>query len=322
VDISQFRDLCARIRRAVGAAVIGKDRVIDELLMGVLSDGHVLIEDVPGLAKTLLANSLARAVDLTFRRIQFTPDLLPADIIGGNVFNQRERTFDFVPGPVFANLLLADEVNRATPKTQSALLEAMQERQITVDGKRYPLEPPFLVVATQNPIELEGTYPLPEAQLDRFIMRISVGYPEAEDELAILLRREERKADAVEIPRAATREEFMALQRHLEDVYVAPDVARYMVEIVRRTRRDPAVQVGASPRGSLALFKLSRAAAALDGRDFVTPEDVKRIAVIALAHRIILTAEQWAHGGRESAVVQAILDDVPTPSAEAARRKG
>jgi MoxR-like ATPase len=213
-------------------------------------------------------------------------------------------------------------VNRATPKTQSALLEAMQERQITVDGKRYPLEPPFLVVATQNPIELEGTYALPEAQLDRFIMRISVGYPEADDELAILLRREERRVDAVEIERAATREEFLALQRHLEDVYVAPDIARYMVDIVRWTRRDPAVQVGASPRGSLALLKLSRAAAALDGREFVTPEDVKRIAAIALSHRIILTAEQWAHGGKESAVVEAALENVPTPSAEAARRKG
>jgi MoxR-like ATPase len=260
-------------------------------------------------------------VDLSFKRIQFTPDLLPADIIGGSVFNPRERTFDFVPGPVFANLLLADEINRATPKTQSALLEAMQERQVTVDGKRYPLEPPFLVVATQNPIELEGTYPLPEAQLDRFIMRISVGYPEAEDELQILLRREERKVDAVSIAPCVDRVQLQAMQRHLEGIYVGRDTAAYMVEIVRRTRRDAAVQIGASPRGTLALFKLSRASAALDGRDFVTPEDIKRVAVMALAHRIILTAEQWAHGGRETAVVQGILGEVPTPSAEDARGK-
>jgi len=320
MDTTEFLERCARIRREVARAIVGKDAAIDALLMGTLADGHVLIEDYPGLAKTLMANSFARAVDLSFRRIQFTPDLLPGDVVGGNVFNPRERSFDFVRGPVFCHLLLADEINRATPKTQSALLEAMQERQVTVDGKRYELERPFLVVATQNPIEFEGTYPLPEAQLDRFLMRISIGYPSAEDELAILRRREERKADEVAISPVVRREELLEMQRHLEDVYSGPDVSRYMVAIAERTRRDAAVQVGVSPRGTMALFKLARAAAALEGRDFVTPEDVKRVAEMALAHRIILTAEQWASGGRESAVIQAVLDEVPTPAALEPRR--
>ena len=320
MEANEFRAHCDLIRRAVATAIVGKNEVIDHLLMGVLADGHVLIEDYPGLAKTLLASSFARAVDLGFRRIQFTPDLLPADIVGGSIFNPKERSFDFAPGPVFTNLLLADEINRATPKTQSALLEAMQERQVTIDGRRYPIERPFLVVATQNPIELEGTYPLPEAQLDRFLMRISVGYPRAEDELEILMRREERREDEVGIAVTVTKADLLSMQRRLEEVYVGRDIAKYMVDIARATRHDPAVQVGASPRGTLALFKLARASAALDGRDFVTPEDVKRVAVMALAHRIILTPEQWARGGRESTVVQGVLDQVATPAAEAGRR--
>jgi MoxR-like ATPase len=293
--------------------IVGKDHVLKQMLMGILTDGHILIEDYPGLAKTLMAHSFAQVMDIQFSRIQFTPDLLPADITGSNIFNQKTTQFEFLRGPLFANLVLADEINRATPKTQSALLEAMQEKQITVEGKRFPLEPPFIVIATQNPIEFEGTYPLPEAQLDRFIMKIGIGYPSPAEEMEILDKRRERKSDVSVLRSVVDGSTLGEMQKCLEEIYVGPEVGRYMVELVQATRSNYQVQVGASPRGSLSLFKLSRANAALEGRDFVTPEDVKDVCPIALPHRIILKPEFWVRGIKETGVIDEILDKVPTP---------
>ncbi|MGQ9629954.1 MAG: AAA family ATPase [bacterium] len=316
MEIGRLSELCREIVGTVGRAIVGKDKVLSQVLMGILADGHILIEDYPGLAKTMMAQSFAQVMDIRFTRIQFTPDLLPGDITGSYIYNQRESRFEFRPGPIFSNLVLADEINRATPKTQSALLEAMQERQVTVEGERFPLSPPFIVIATQNPIEFEGTYPLPEAQLDRFIMRMSIGYPTEEDELEILMRRQRRRSDVVELPKVIDGAKLIEMQRAVEEIYVGEDMGRYIVEIARETRRDPKVQVGASPRGMLALFKLSRTAAALERRDFVTPEDVKSVARIALSHRIILKPEFWVRGVTESSVIEDILNRVPTPKAE------
>jgi MoxR-like ATPase len=276
----------------------------------------VLVEDFPGLAKTLAARSLARATSLDFARIQFTPDLMPSDVTGSSIYNQRESDFEFRPGPIFTNLLLADEINRAPPKTQAALLEAMQERQVTIEGTTYPLERPFVVLATQNPIEYEGTYPLPEAQLDRFLLRVSFGYPSRDDEWRVLEARAERRTDEVELEPVVSGEELLELQRAVEEVHVSEPIGRYMVDLVTATRESRRVAVGASPRGSLALLKLSRARAALSGRDFVTPEDVKAVAVPALAHRLMLKPELWVQRIRGDDVVREVLDSVPTPPAE------
>jgi len=316
VKIDQVADLGSRIVAAVGQAVVGKDEVLRQVLMGLLADGHVLIEDYPGVAKTLIAQSFAQAMELCFKRIQFTPDLLPGDITGGYIYNQREAAFEFRPGPIFTNLLLADEINRATPKTQAALLEGMQEKQVTVEGERFSLEKPFIVIATQNPIEFEGTYPLPEAQLDRFIMSLGIGYPRPEDELEMLRRRGDRKSDAVNLPTIVDGPKFLEMQRAEEEVYVSEDIGKYMVSIVGETRRDSKVQVGASPRGTLALFKMARAAAALTGRDFVTPEDAKSVSVQALAHRIMLRPELWATQTPARDVIENILKRVLAPRSE------
>jgi MoxR-like ATPase len=302
--------------RTLGAVVVGKDAVLERILAGVLANGHVLVEDYPGLAKTLIARLLAQALDLGFRRIQFTPDLLPSDITGSFLYDQRAGRFDFRPGPVFTNLLLADEINRATPKTQAALLEAMQEAQVTVEGQSFPLEPPFLVIATQNPIELEGTYPLPEAQLDRFLLRVSVGYPEPEAEREILRRRRERRTDEVGIAPIVSRAELQAMQAALEDVFVSEALERYIVALAQATRSDARVTLGASPRGSLALLKLARAEAAIRGRDFVLPDDVKAVAVAALGHRLVLRPELWVSSTTPAQVVEAVLRDVPAPAGE------
>jgi len=311
-------DVAARAREIVttlARVVVGKDEVLERILAGVLANGHVLIEDVPGLAKTLIARMLAQALDLGFRRIQFTPDLLPSDITGSFLYDQREARFEFRPGPVFTNLLLADEINRATPKTQAALLEAMQESQVTIEGQSFPLEQPFLVIATQNPIELEGTYPLPEAQLDRFLLRVAVGYPGAEAEREILKRRRERRTDAAAVPTIVTRSELLAMQTALEDVFVSDPLERYIVALAQATRTDPRVALGASPRGSLALLKLARAEAALRGRDFVLPDDVKAVAVAALAHRLVLKPELWVTRATPTQVVETLLQQVPAPAA-------
>jgi MoxR-like ATPase len=308
-----------RILEQVERAVVGKRDVLELVLLGLLADGNVLIEDFPGLAKTLAARSFAQATSLGFARIQFTPDLMPSDITGSSIYNQRESDFEFRPGPIFTNLLLADEINRAPPKTQAALLEAMQERQVTIEGRTYPLERPFIVLATQNPIEYEGTYPLPEAQLDRFLMRISFGYPSSEDEWGMLEARAARRTDEVELEPVIDGPTVLELQRTVEQVYVAESIGRYMVDLVRSTRESNRIAVGASPRGTLALLKLSRARAALSGRDFVTPEDVKAVAVPALAHRLTLKPELWVQRIRGEDVVRDSLDAVPTPPAEDVR---
>ncbi|HME98128.1 MAG TPA: MoxR family ATPase [Methylomirabilota bacterium] len=317
MKIEAVADHCQDVLAALGQVIVGKAEVLQRLLAGILANGHVLIEDYPGLAKTLIARLVSQTMDLEFKRIQFTPDLLPSDITGSFLYDQREARFEFRRGPIFTNLLLADEINRATPKTQSALLEAMQESQVTAEGERFPLDAPFLVIATQNPIELEGTYPLPEAQLDRFLMRLSVGYPEPADEVEILARRRRRRDDAVSIAPVISREELLAMQASLEDVHVAGVTERYIVDLVQATRSDPRVALGASPRGTLALLKLARAAAVLERRDFVLPDDVKAMAGPALAHRLILKPELWASRISPAQVVEGLLEQVPAPGPDA-----
>jgi MoxR-like ATPase len=305
--------------REVERAVIGKREALELVLFGLLADGHVLIEDYPGLAKTLLARSFANVCALRFSRIQFTPDLMPSDITGSFVYDQRRGDFDFRPGPIFANLILGDEINRAPPKTQAALLEAMQERQVTIETATHALEPPFLVLATQNPIEYEGTYPLPEAQLDRFLLRISLGYPSRDVERDVLMRRGERRRDDVELDAVVEGATLIEMQRAVEHVHVAESVARYMVDVVRATRENPRIEVGASPRGSLALYKLARCRAVFEGRDYVIPDDVKAIAAPALAHRLTLRPELWVQRVRADDIVTEVLATVPTPPAEEAQ---
>jgi MoxR-like ATPase len=322
MTIEELAEHCDRIVTEVERAVVGKRDPLELVLIGLLADGHVLMEDYPGLAKTLIARSFAQVADLDFARIQFTPDLMPSDVTGSSIYNQRTSDFEFKPGPIFTNLLLGDEINRAPPKTQAALLEAMQERQVTIEGRTSRLGPPFLVIATQNPIEYEGTYPLPEAQLDRFLLRLSVGYPSRDDEWQILERRLERAVDEVELETVVGRDELLEMQRAVEEVYVSESVGRYMVDLVAATRENARIQVGASPRGSLALLKVSRCRAALAGRDFVTPEDVKAVAVPALAHRLMLSPELWVQRVSQADVVREVLQSVPTPAAEDALRRG
>ena len=318
-ELEHVASLSERILDEVERAVVGKRDVLELVLMGFLADGHVLLEDYPGLAKTLLARSFAQVTDLRFQRIQFTPDLMPSDVTGSSIFNQRSGDFEFRAGPIFANLLLGDEINRAPPKTQAALLEAMQERQVTIEGHTNPLDRPFLVIATQNPIEYEGTYPLPEAQLDRFILRTSIGYPDRGHEWEVLERRVERKEDEIELDVVVDRGTLLDMQRATEQVHVAESIGYYMVDVVKATRESARVQVGASPRGSLALLKLSRCRAALDGRDFVTPDDVKSVAVPALTHRLMLRPELWVQRVSSDDVVAQALETVPTPPAEDVR---
>lgn len=313
--IQRFQDQAERLLDEVSAAVVGKRAVMKLLLVALLADGHALMEDLPGLGKTLMARSFASAMDLDFKRIQFTPDLMPADVTGSSVYNQANSLFEFRAGPVFTNLLLADEINRAPAKTQAALLEAMQERQVTVDGETRKLEAPFLVIATQNPIEFEGTYPLPEAQLDRFLIRLRIGYPSAEDEARMLEQRVERREDAVAIRPVIDRSGFLEMQKALEGIHVSRAVMRYIVALVAATRSNAQLQVGSSPRGALALMKLARGWAALDGRDYVLPDDVKALLVPALAHRVSLKPEMWI---QDQDTEQAILNSVqavPTPTA-------
>jgi MoxR-like ATPase len=318
-------DEVARLGRAVlaevGTAIVGMETALRTALAAILASGHVLFEDVPGLGKTLAARSLATALGLDFRRLQCTPDLLPSDITGSLVFDPVTSTFQFRPGPVFTGLFLADEINRTAPKTQSALLEAMAERQVTVEGTTYPLEHPFHVVATSNPVEYEGTYPLPEAQLDRFMVRLAVGYLDRDAEVDVLDRRLARRHEEVEVARVVDPQTLLAMQAGVEHVAVDRDVLRYCVDLAAATRRHPAVEVGASPRGTQALVLVARGAAVLSGRGFVTPEDVKSIAVPALAHRLTLTPQAWAQGTQPEAVVTSLLDQVAGPtSAPSARR--
>jgi MoxR-like ATPase len=318
VELTQVAEQASTILDEVERAVVGKRDRIELVLAGLLGDGHILLEDVPGLAKTLTARSFAVVTGLRFTRVQFTPDLLPSDVTGSSIWNQRDSAFEFRAGPIFTNILLADEINRAPPKTQAALLEAMQERQVSSDGDTRLLEPPFLVLATQNPIEYEGTYPLPEAQLDRFLLRTGFGYPSADSEWEMVARRLERRTDEVELRRVVDRETLLEMQHAVEGVHMDESVGRYVVDLVAATRESPSVSVGSSPRGSLALVKLSRCRAALAGRDFVTPDDVKGVAVPALAHRLVLRPELWVQRRSGEDVVREILDQVPTPATETA----
>ncbi|TDV45474.1 AAA family ATPase [Actinophytocola oryzae] len=311
---TDIRAEATAVLASVGEVVVGRDRTLRLALAAVLAGGHVLIEDVPGLGKTLMARSLAQTLGLEFRRIQCTPDLQPADITGSFVYDPTERDFSFREGPVFAGLLLADEINRTPPKTQAALLEAMQERQVTVEGRTFPLPRPFHVLATSNPIEYEGTYPLPEAQLDRFLLRLDVGYPPPEEEAEVLRRRIARRQETAELSAVIDATRLADLQAALERVEVDDDVLRYCVDLAGATRAHRAVEVGASPRGSQALLLVARALAVLDGREFVLPEDVKDCAVAALAHRLTMRAETWSSGVTSTQVVTELLDQVPGPA--------
>ena len=313
----RLEDVAARagvVLDEIERAVVGKRAALELALSAMLADGHVLIEDYPGLAKTLIARSFATVTGTKFSRVQFTPDLMPSDITGASIFNQRSSEFEFRPGPVFTNVLLADEINRAPPKTQAALLEAMQERQVTSEDRTRRLERPFLVLATQNPIEYEGTYPLPEAQLDRFLIRMRVGYPSRDDEWDILARRLDRRDDEAELRPIVDREELIGMQRAAEKIHVSEAVGRYIVELVSATRESPSVSVGASPRGSLALMKLARVKALLDGRDFVVPDDVKAVAVPTLAHRLALRPELWVQRVAAEDVVLECMRSIPVPT--------
>jgi MoxR-like ATPase len=316
VDLVRVQELSEQALDEVERAVVGKREALELVFTGFLADGHVLLEDYPGLAKTLAARSFAQVLSMRFMRIQFTPDLMPSDVTGSSIWNQRDADFEFRPGPIFTNLLLGDEINRAPPKTQAALLEAMQERQVTIEGETYRLDPPFLVIATQNPIEYEGTYPLPEAQLDRFLLRTAFGYPGRDDEVEVLGRRIDRQVDEIELRPIVDRETLLEMQRAIEQVHVADSVRRYCVDLVAATRASQSSAVGASPRGSLALLKLARCKAALRGRDYVLPDDVKSVAVAALAHRLVLRPELWVQRVSAEDVVRDVLAGVPTPRAE------
>jgi len=310
-------EIARRILDAVGTVVIGQEEPLRLALAAILAGGHVLFEDVPGLGKTLAARSLAQASGLGFRRLQCTPDLLPSDITGSYVYAPDAGTFEFRPGPVFTGLLLADELNRTAPKTQSALLEAMAEGQVTVEGNSFPLPRPFHLIATANPIEYEGTYALPEAQLDRFLVRLSVGYPDHAGEAQILQNRVTRRTEVATVAQVVDADELRAMQAGVEAVHVDPDVIRYCVDLAAATRSDLSVEVGASPRGSQALMLVARAVAVIDGRDYITPDDVKRVAVPVLAHRLTLTPAAWANGTDPARVVEAVVAAVPGPPAVA-----
>jgi MoxR-like ATPase len=311
--------IAQRITENVEKVIVGKHEALELTTIALLCEGHVLIEDVPGTGKTMLAKSVSRSLGCDFRRIQFTPDMLPSDVTGVSVFNQKTREFEFRPGPVMAQIVLTDEINRATPKTQSALLEAMEERQITVDGVTYPMEQPFLVLATQNPIEYEGTFPLPEAQLDRFMMRISLGYPENEDEMT-MLDRQQHAHPVTRIEQVVSAEELIAAQQRIKDVYINDLVKEYIVKLVTATRKHPDVYLGASPRGSIALYKTGQARAAILGRDYVIPDDIKALAMVTLAHRLIISPSARIKNVDPRAVIQEILDSTPVPGARARPR--
>lgn len=313
IEITRVAKLSDRVIRQVERAIVGKRPLLEKIMAAVLTGGHVLLEDYPGLAKTLIANSFSIALGLAFKRIQFTPDLLPGDITGGYIYDRSKHRFDLRKGPLFANIILADEINRASPKTQSALLEAMQEFQVTLEGDTLKLPEPFIVIATQNPIEYEGTFPLPEAQLDRFIMKLAVGYPSPEDEQEILRRRRERRRDEFDLDQVTNAAELLAMCQAVETVHVDPDIERYIVSLTGETRQHRQVAVGASPRGSLALLKLARAWAALRGRDYVLPDDVKLFANPALNHRLILEPDLWLKRHAADEVIREIVGSVPVP---------
>jgi len=312
-DIAKVSQTTKQVIAEVERAVVGKRELLEMMMAAMLAGGHVLLEDFPGLGKTLIARSFAKALGLDFKRIQFTPDLLPGDITGGYIFNRINNKFELRKGPIFANIVLADEINRASPKTQSALLEAMQEGQVTIEGETLPLPQPFLVLATQNPIEYEGTFPLPEAQLDRFMLKLTVGHPTLEEEKLILRRRRERKTDEVVLREITKAKQLLEICEAVETVHVDADLENYIASLVHATRTDRRVAVGASPRGSLAFLKIARANAALDGRDFVIPDDIKRYATPVLGHRVILQPEYWMARTVTDDVIRDSIQKTPVP---------
>ena len=312
-DISNVSTTTKQVIAEVERAVVGKRALLEMMMASVLAGGHILLEDFPGLGKTLIARSFAKALGLEFKRIQFTPDLLPGDITGGYIFNRIKNKFELRKGPLFANIVLADEINRASPKTQSALLEAMQEGQVTIEGESLPLPEPFLVLATQNPIEYEGTFPLPEAQLDRFMLKLTVGYPNLDEEKLILRRRHERKQDEVELREITKAKQLLELREAVENIHVDADLENYIAALVHATRVDRRVAVGASPRGSLAFLKIARANAALAGRDFIIPDDIKRYATPVLGHRVILQPEYWMAKAVSDEVIRDSVARTPVP---------
>jgi MoxR-like ATPase len=316
ISITDLSKVCKTLVDEVGNVVVGKKNMLKFVILGIITDGHVLFEDFPGLAKTLTAKTFSSAMGCKFTRVQFTPDLLPADITGTYVYSQKTGDFKLLKGPIFTDILLADEINRAPPKTQAALLEAMQERQTTLEGETYPLKKPFLVLATQNPIEYEGTYPLPEAQIDRFIMKLSVGYPDQSEEQEILNRMEHGDISDIKIRKVVTPTQIIQMQDTIKKVYIDKDLQKYMVKIVQTTRSEPRIEVGISPRGSIALFKLSKAHAAFHGRDFVVPDDVKNVVIPALSHRLILKAEARVRGVKSEDIVNDVVNKIVVPTVE------
>lgn len=313
IETQDASKLSKQVVAEVERAIVGKRNLLEMVMAAMLAGGHVLLEDFPGLGKTLIARSFATALGLDFRRIQFTPDLLPGDITGGYVFNRNQNKFELRKGPIFANIILADEINRASPKTQSALLEAMQEGQVTLEGDSLPLPEPFLVLATQNPIEYEGTFPLPEAQLDRFMLKLTVGYPNVDEEREILRRRRERRQDEAILSKVTDAKQLMEMRQVVEDVHVHKDLEEYIARLVHETRQDRRVAVGASPRGSLAFLKMARARAALEGREYVTPDDIKHFAMPVLTHRLILQPEYWMAQKIGDDVIKDAFAKVPVP---------
>ena len=314
LSIEETGKLATDIQSEIGKVVLGKQQTIEMVLAAVLANGNILFEDFPGLAKTLMSNTLADTLGCKFKRIQFTPDLLPADITGSYFFDPEKNNFNFREGPIFCNILLADEINRAPPKTQAALLEAMQEKQITIEGTTHILERPFIVLATQNPIEYEGTYPLPEAQMDRFLVKLAVGYPDEDVETSIISDRAERKRDAFTVESVTSSKQVVGMHRAVEEVFVKQEIMQYMVRLVQASRTDPRIAVGSSPRGSLGLFKLSRALALLAGRDYVVPDDVKRSVIPVLSHRLILKPEARIRGVKPEQILAELLTSVEVPA--------
>ncbi len=315
-DISFVHTFVQRVTNNVSRVILGKQQAIEQTMLALLCEGHLLIEDVPGLGKTMLARAIARSVGCTFSRIQFTPDMLPSDVTGVSVFNQQSREFEFRPGPIFAQIVLADEINRATPKTQAALLEAMEERQVTIDGRTYDMQRPFLVLATQNPIEYEGTFPLPEAQVDRFIMRIHLGYPDRRHEIAILDSQQDHHP-ILDLQQVVSAEELETAQKAVKQVYVDDKIKGYIVTLAQATREHPDVYLGASPRGALALFKTARARAALRQRDYVLPDDVKALAAVTLAHRIIVSPSARIKNISSETILHEIIETISVPGVRA-----
>ena len=316
MSISDISVTCKNLIEEVGTIVVGKQNMLKYVILGILTDGHILFEDYPGLAKTLTAKAFAGAMGCKFTRVQFTPDLLPADITGTYIFSQKTGDFKLIKGPIFTNVLLADEINRAPPKTQAALLEAMQEKQTTLEGETYTLDKPFLVLATQNPIEYEGTYPLPEAQIDRFLMKLNVGYPNETEEQEILKRMEKQDIHDIKVKKVIDSVKILDMQKSIRDVFIHDDILNYIVKIVESTRSEPRIEVGISPRGSIALFKLSKAHAAFNGRDFVVPDDVKNVAIPALSHRAILKPEARVRGVKQEAVINDLITKITVPTVE------